>query len=95
MIFKIWNNGDGSVGIPGNTAALSIDLEGYDEVDQMEMISVIKEIMVDSFKSIWNDGFPIYVKTDAEIAADMHNNDAGIIEDRDIHNPRGLSHRHK
>ncbi len=67
MHFYIWDNGDESVGIHGNSAKLDTDVDFLDGEDRQEYIESIKEALGAAFASIWDNGH-VHVAADDELS---------------------------
>lgn len=68
MRFQIWDDGDESVGIHGNHAELDTEVDFLDGEDRQEYIESIKETLIASFESIWDNG-RVRVATEEELMA--------------------------
>lgn len=67
------HEGDSSVGIPGDTAVIQLDLRGYAEADKLQLIEEVKDVLALAFSSVW--GHRARVNTMAELQADCEEAD--------------------
>ena len=72
MYFRVIDYGDPSVGISGDEATLSVDLDWYDDIeDKKEAIKLIGETLEKTFGELWSTSVKVYVDDESNKEEDL------------------------
>jgi hypothetical protein len=53
-IFRVWHDGDSSVGLPGDRCTVEIDLRSYAQADRRDYIEQVRDTLKASFGAMWD-----------------------------------------
>lgn len=63
----IWSDGDGSVGIPGQSAEVLVGV-----ANDPDDLLLVKELLVEAFRAIWDER-RVHIRTEAELKEEETN----------------------